>query len=106
MGPAVSGVLTPLLRAQRLELWIDVHRLQVGEAWREGIHAAITRARVALLLVSEDFLASRFINEHELPALINHGVRLAPVLVGDCLWPHVPGSPRCSGCTTPAGTAR
>src|SRR4051812_35058623 len=26
----------------------------------------------------------------ELPALLAQGVRLAPVLVGDCLWRHVP----------------
>ena len=32
------------------------------------------------------YLASRFIMEEELPALVAHGVRLVPVLVGDCLW--------------------
>jgi hypothetical protein len=28
--------------------------------------------------------------KQELPALIEQGVRLAPVLVGDCYWDHVP----------------
>ena len=81
-------MLTPLARAQRLRLWIDTDRLQVGEVWRGEIAAAIARSRVALLLVSQHFLASAFINDHELPALVEHGVRLAPVLVGDCLWQH------------------
>ena len=44
------------------------------------------RAGVALLLVTGSYLASRFIMEEELPALVAHGVRLVPVLVGDCLW--------------------
>ena len=36
------------------------------------------------------YLASRFIMEEELPALVAHGVRLVPVLVEDCLWDHEP----------------
>src|SRR5262249_27414655 len=48
------------------------------------------RAALGLLLVSGDFLASRFIIEVELPALLERGVRLAPVLVHDCLWEHEP----------------
>ena len=40
----------------------------------------------ALLLVTGSYLASRFIMEEELPALVAHGVRLVPVLVKDCLW--------------------
>jgi tetratricopeptide (TPR) repeat protein len=41
-------------------------------------------------LVSADFLDSDFIMEQELPELIRRRVRLASVLVGDCLWEHVP----------------
>ena len=44
----------------------------------------------ALLLVTGSYLASRFIMEEELPALVAHGVRLVPVLVEDCLWDHEP----------------
>jgi hypothetical protein len=40
-------------------------------------------------LVSADFLGSDFIMEQELPELIRRRVRLASVLVGDCLWEHV-----------------
>ena len=48
------------------------------------------RAGVALLLVTGSYLASRFIMEEELPALVAHGVRLVPVLVEDCLWDREP----------------
>ena len=44
----------------------------------------------ALLLVTGSYLASRFIMEEELPALVAHGVRLVPVLVEDCLRDHEP----------------
>ena len=73
-----------------MALWVDVDRLQVGEVWRDELAAVIARSRVALLLVSEHYLASAFINDHELPALITRGVVLAPVLIGDCLWRHEP----------------
>jgi hypothetical protein len=42
------------------------------------------------LLVSPEFLASRFIVEEELPALVEHGVRMPPVLLRDCLWEKEP----------------
>ncbi len=38
--------------------------------------------------MSARFLASSYIRRHELPALLAHGVRLAPILVGSCLYEH------------------
>ncbi|MGH3568815.1 MAG: NB-ARC domain-containing protein, partial [Pseudonocardia sp.] len=83
----VRVLLKPLVRRERLRLWVDTD-LRAGDAWRAEIMWGIERSRVALLLVSADFLDSDFIMDQELPALIRHGVRLAPVLVGDCLWRH------------------
>jgi WD40 repeat protein len=82
-------LLTPLVRNRGLRVWADEY-IQVGDVWQRDIAAAVKRSRVALLLVSADFLASPFILEKELPALRQHGVRLAPVLVHDCLWEHEP----------------
>jgi hypothetical protein len=82
-------VLKPLVRSKRLWLWVDTD-IPVGDRWHPDIRRAIGRSSVALLLVSADFLDSDFIMDEELPALIRQGVRLAPVLVGDCLWEHVP----------------
>ena len=83
-------MLKPLVLARRLELWVDVANIRVGDEWHPEIAAAITRSRVALVLVSSRLLASEYIMGHELPELIGNGVTLAPVLVGDCLWDHVP----------------
>ncbi len=82
-------VLKPLVRSRRLRLWVDTD-IRVGNRWHPEIIRAIGRSSVALLLVSVDFLDSDFIMDEELPTLIGQGVRLASVLVGDCLWRHVP----------------
>ena len=82
-------MLVPLVRNRRLELWDDTH-IPVGDDWRRDIDDGVRRAGVALLLVTGSYLASRFIMEDELPALVAHGVLLVPVLVGDCLWDQEP----------------
>lgn len=82
------GMLAPSVRARRLEMWSDQREL-VGEGWRPQLADAIARSRVALLLVSREFLASEFIMTQELPALIERGARLFCVLVGPCLYDEV-----------------
>ncbi|HEV3294612.1 MAG TPA: NB-ARC domain-containing protein, partial [Streptosporangiaceae bacterium] len=84
-----AEMLKPLVRERRLEVWSD-DRLVTGYAWRPQLAEAIGRARTALLLVSPSFLASDFIMDQELPALIQNGVQLMPVLVRPCLWQAVP----------------
>ena len=83
------GMLAPVARHERLEVWTD-QREVVGYEWRPQLQDAIRRSRLALLLVSSTFLASDFIMRQELPALIERGVHLVPVLVGECLWDQEP----------------
>ena len=78
-------MLKPVVRERRLEVWSD-ERNVVGEQWRPQLAAAIERSRAALLLVSGPFLASDFIMQQELPALLKRGTRLVCVLVRPCLW--------------------
>ena len=82
-------LLKPLVRVRRMQLWDDTV-LRAGDAWHPEIERAILRSRLALLLVSADYLASDYVMDHELPALRRHGVRLAPVLIADCFWDAVP----------------
>lgn len=83
----LKAMPAPERRSQRLELWVDEH-IQVGDEWRREIHSAVQRARLAMCLITKDFLDSRFIMEEELPALRAAGVRL--VLVHTCRWRSVP----------------
>jgi len=62
--------------------------IKPGSKWREEIRVAIKSARVAILLVSADFLASDFIASDELPPLLAaakaDGAVIIPVIVSPC----------------------
>jgi hypothetical protein len=79
--------LRPLEREGILQVWSD-RRIRPGETGRSEIATAIDKARVAILLVSADFLASDFIADHELPPLIlrakHDGAVLLPIILSAC----------------------
>jgi len=79
--------LRPLERQGIVELWDDT-RIVAGSKWRDEIESAIQRCKVALLLVSADFLASPFIADNELPPLLaaaaSDGTHIIPVVISPC----------------------
>ena len=81
--------LKPLENRYGLERWDD-SRLQAGDLWRLEIEKALSRARVALLLVSPEFLASDFIHGIELPSLFRsakqEGLRILWVHLRPSFW--------------------
>ena len=62
--------LKPLERNYNLERWDD-SRIKPGDKWLVEIEQALSRAAVALLLVSPDFVASDFIDRKEMPLLFD-----------------------------------
>jgi hypothetical protein len=85
--------LKPLVRDGRIELWDDT-RLRPGELWLDEIKNALSTAKVAVLLVSADFLASDFIATEELPPLLAagraRGLVIMPVILSPCRYRETP----------------
>lgn len=88
-----SSVLAPDIRNGRVDYWDD-RDLVPGDSWYERILESIRMAKVAVLLVSPNFLASRFIMEEELPRILearNDGLTIVWVpLAGKFYGPDAP----------------
>jgi tetratricopeptide (TPR) repeat protein len=71
------------------EVWDD-RRIAGGDDWEQKIETAMASARAAILLISADFLTSKFIRGTEVPRLLQRraqeGVRVIPLIVQPCPW--------------------
>ncbi|WP_413989065.1 toll/interleukin-1 receptor domain-containing protein [Labrys okinawensis] len=77
-----------LERRGLVELWSDA-RLEAGVKWENEIDEALAEARVAVLIVSPAFLASKWIWTREMPQIIAHaaaGMDLLPLIARPCAW--------------------
>jgi hypothetical protein len=76
--------LQPLEAQGTLDIWDDT-RIDLGSDWHTEIQQALLNAKVAVLLISQAFLASDYIRGHELPLLLERaqqkGVTIVPVFV-------------------------
>ena len=72
-----------------LHVWAD-NRIAIGDDWQTRINEAMTDSRAAVLLITADFLASDFILNREIPALVQQherqGMRILPVITRPCPW--------------------
>jgi len=79
--------LKPLEKEGVIDLWVDT-KLSAGDKWKARIEESLRNARVAVLLVSADFLASDFIVDNELPPLLTaaeaEGTRIIPIILKPC----------------------
>ena len=72
-----------------LSIWVDT-AIGAGEDWRARIEEVIDSASIAILLISADFLRSKFIMGDEVPRIMTRrekeGLRVFPVIIRPCPW--------------------
>jgi len=78
---------------KKIDYWDD-SKIQPGKKWKEEIKRAIQTTKVAILLVSTDFLGSEFIASDELPPLLKaaekEGAVILIVILKPCLFEEFP----------------
>ncbi|MCP4109247.1 MAG: TIR domain-containing protein [Desulfobacteraceae bacterium] len=76
----------------RYELW-DEQQIRVGEDWLPEIEKALDDACVVVMIVSADFLVTKFIRNKQVPRILerrqNEGLHVFPIIVRPCPWKSV-----------------
>ena len=85
----VRKYLSILEHKYKLVIWDDT-KIKVGSKWQDEIENAIKKCKIAILLVSHNFLASRFIAKKELPKILSatkrEEVTIINVMIDTCAF--------------------
>lgn len=86
-------MLAGLRRQGVIDAWQD-RQIEAGDEWNKSIEDAMNECDLALLLVSPEYLASRFIQDEEQPKLLQRHqemqLRVIPIIVRPCKWQSEP----------------
>ncbi|MGI9493162.1 MAG: TIR domain-containing protein [Geminicoccaceae bacterium] len=76
-----------------VEIWED-SQIDLGDDWFQEIETKLETCSVAVLLISHDFLGSKFCMQKEIPVLLERrkrdGMMIAPILLSPCAWDIIP----------------
>lgn len=79
--------LKPLERSGKINIWQDL-KLQAGVTVQQEILDKLDEADIVIMLVSQDFIGSDFIYDHELQIAmkkrIQNKVKILPIMISDC----------------------
>jgi hypothetical protein len=73
------------LEEEGVEFWTD-EELVAGDDWDAVIQKELARSDLALVLVSQAFLDSRYIKHQEIRRLLEKRVTVLPVILSACEW--------------------
>jgi hypoxanthine phosphoribosyltransferase len=83
--------LTPLRHSDLVDVWFDGH-IKPGDEWEKAIDDNINEADIILLLISIDFITSKYCYSIELKKAIerheNGTARVIPIIIRYCNWEH------------------
>ena len=86
-------MLAILQQENIVDAWQD-RLIEPGDEWYQATQTAMSECDLAVLLVSKNFLASRFITDQEVPKLLqrrqNEGMRVIPIIIRPCMWSRQP----------------
>ncbi|MES0488970.1 MAG: tetratricopeptide repeat protein [Leptospirales bacterium] len=82
--------LTVLQLQDKTTLWTDKN-IKPGQEWHNEVNTALESANVALLLISQHFIGSEFIQNSELPVLLRRAkdeksLTIIPIHIRACNW--------------------
>ena len=90
---ALLPQLQNLDRLGILSVWDD-RQIKAGVEWYKRIHETLQKTKVAVCLISPDFLASSFCMDEEIAYLLqarNRGdLEIFPILIRHCIWDEHP----------------
>ena len=85
--------LAPLERLRLVSHWDD-GEIKAGDHWEKAIADQMAAAHLILLLISSDFISSKFCYEKELASALRRdkagSARVIPVILRPCLWQDLP----------------
>ncbi|HEX4149000.1 MAG TPA: toll/interleukin-1 receptor domain-containing protein, partial [Pirellulales bacterium] len=78
LDPASRHNLVPFLvdslRRHKVVFWFD-HELKPGDEFRQQIKSKIDQSQIALLIISQNFLNSAFIESEEMPRIAERALQ-------------------------------
>ena len=95
---AFARTLSDALRERGCESWLDRDEIKAGDDWVQEIEHAMNRSDLIALLISSEYLDTRFSNYERGVALKiaerSAGSKIVPILVPGTPWEAVPPSLR------------
>jgi internalin A len=89
----LKAALVPYERMGELSLWSD-RMIDAGQSWEDVIYMSLRGAALVIMLLSNDFLASDYAMDKELPrAVERHDAGdciVVPIVIRPCRWEKLP----------------